>query len=594
MLTGKHFRRLFLPLLFLILGGTIVVALWTASVLRKTYIVRAKESLYEESVLIRELTLTTWQSGLQQLPERVRRWGSRIDRQITVMNALGEVLGDNAPGRFALVNQAQYPEIEQAEVGSYGFAIRRSEALGVDMMYVAVALDEDDQRLGYVRLATPMISIEHSITTLYRRLAAGATLAFGVAVLICYLIAYRLTHPMLSLVRSVNDVSNSEAHGVKIASTDDGGTLADLYTKLGSSLKRLVDQLFADRKELQALLSSMVEGVITVDRKDVVTVVNPAAGRFFQFDPQKAVGRQLGEIIHNPVVLALIEEVKTKRTPARIRLGPVPAAMELDVVVCSVEAAHTGGGLVILAHDVAESQRYRELRSEFVANVSHELRTPLTFIGGFVETLRQGAINDPDKRDHFLQRIEHNVELLTSLVNDLLALSEIQERKADEGKSPTDLVPILNSLCATFRTIAEKKDQQLNITITAQRLNVMGRPLELERAFSNLIDNAIKYTDRGGQITVSARRENGRALVAISDTGSGIPHADIQRIFERFYRVDKSRSRSIGGTGLGLSIVKHVVDAHGGEIRVSSAPQHGSQFNVWLPCCEDDTSGAVP
>jgi two-component system phosphate regulon sensor histidine kinase PhoR len=265
-----------------------------------------------------------------------------------------------------------------------------------------------------------------------------------------------------------------------------------------------------------------------------------------------------------------------------VQVGPA-GGRKLEVTVSVFPARGGAEGIVIVAHDVTESSQYQELRKEFVANVSHELRTPLTVIRGFVETLLDGAVRDPIKGPEYIATIQKHVGQLGNLVNDLLELSSLESQPTAPRLGSVDMAAVVRRAADLLQPAAATKQQQLTVSIPAVLPVVVGNADYLERAVSNLIDNAIKYTRENGRIHVSAAPLDGEVIVEVTDNGLGIPEEDLVRIFERFYRVDRSRSREMGGTGLGLSIVKHVAQAHGGSIDVESEPGKGSTFRLRIP-----------
>jgi two-component system, OmpR family, phosphate regulon sensor histidine kinase PhoR len=368
------------------------------------------------------------------------------------------------------------------------------------------------------------------------------------------------------------------------------GEIATLSTSLNTmaeSLSRLVDQTSKDKAELLTILSSMSEGVIATDKVQRILLVNDAAGRLLGFDPNQAVGRHLWQVVRNDQIIRAAGEVVFGSERKLISVGPV-SARHLDVTLCTFPTgpapAGSAQGLVIVAHDITQSFQYQELRKEFVANVSHELRTPLTVIKGFVETLQDGAWRDERKAPEYLATIHRHTEQLGNLVSDLLELSKLESAGlASPRRAPVELGLVIHKAHELLTPAAQRKHQTLTLDVPKTLPTIKGNADYLERAVSNLIDNATKYTPDGGTIHVTARANGQYVVVEVTDNGIGIPPDDVPRIFERFYRVDRSRSREMGGTGLGLSIVKHVAQVHGGHIEVDSTPGKGSTFRLKLP-----------
>jgi two-component system phosphate regulon sensor histidine kinase PhoR len=335
------------------------------------------------------------------------------------------------------------------------------------------------------------------------------------------------------------------------------------------------------------MLASMSEGVIATDTRQRVVLANNRAGELLSFSPSDAQGKLLWEVVRDEAMLKAAGEVLATCERRSFQVSP-SAGRYLEITACTYPSGASPEGLILVAHDTSQSVRYQELRKEFVANVSHELRTPLTVIRGFTETLREGALKDPIAGPKFLATIERHVNQLTNLVSDLLELSRLESTPEIPRRVSFDMGAVVRRAGDLLLPAAQQKEQTLTLRIPGGLPRIAGNPDYVERAVSNLIDNAIKYTPERGKIDVSVSRDNGSVTVDVLDNGIGIPPEDLTRIFERFYRVDRSRSRDMGGTGLGLSIVKHVAQVHGGSIDVTSSPGTGSRFRLKLPVPPED------
>jgi len=335
-----------------------------------------------------------------------------------------------------------------------------------------------------------------------------------------------------------------------------------------------------DKAQLMTIISSMSEGLIAIDHRQRILLTNRAAEQLLGLSPD-ATGALLWEAVKLPQIPELVSQVKLTGRRQMIDVGPIDGRF-LEITVARLSADRYPG-LIIVAHDVTEARKYEELRKEFVANVSHELRTPLTVIMGFVETLQDGALQDPETAGRFLGTVARHTGQLRNLVDDLLDLSRLDSEEHLPAREPTDIGAVARRVIDLLLPKARGKEQNLTSAIDEGLPKVSGNADLLQRAVANLVDNALKYTPVGGKVTVACRQEGGHVVIAVSDTGIGIDAEHLPRIFERFYRVDKSRSREMGGTGLGLSIVKHVVQAHDGQIDVDSEPGKGSTFSIRVP-----------
>ena len=358
-------------------------------------------------------------------------------------------------------------------------------------------------------------------------------------------------------------------------------TLESTAEDLGVILSNLTDA----RRQADAVLESLIEGVIALDTDGNILLINPAAARLFGADRFTAVGKPLLDVVRQHVLDALVERVLATQKSASADLTifhPTDRFLRALAIPCEGRDPRTPS-VVLVIQDVTEHQAFDRLRKEFVANVSHELKTPLTSIRGLTETLLDGAIEDAQNNRRFLTVIDEEAARLSRLIDDLLTLSQVEAaEKQDLALKEVPLKPFLEAIRASFEAEVAKRRLRLSVDVDPS-LRVKGDEDRLRQVFINLIDNAVKYNKPGGSVAVSAKAEGAWIKISVEDTGIGIPESDQPRIFERFYRVDKARSRELGGTGLGLSIVKHIVEAHKGKVAVTSRLGEGSTFLVSLP-----------
>ncbi len=347
-----------------------------------------------------------------------------------------------------------------------------------------------------------------------------------------------------------------------------------------ASFQKVMSEASQDKAQLLTIIASMSEGLIAIDNQQRILLVNRAATQLMNLKMGDLQGRLLWEVMPLDEVLKGVSDVLLTGQDRKFRLGPLDGR-HLEITICRLPAMQ--GGVTILAYDVTEATQYQELRKEFVANVSHELRTPLTVIKGFIETLVDGAVDDKVRAKQYLETVERHTDQLTNLVNDLLDLSRLDSGETLARRERVDVNAAARQVADLMLPAAQKKRQTLRVNLSEPLPPIMGDADYLHRALFNLIDNAVKYTREGGEIRLATAASDGTVTVEVSDNGIGIPLEDQPRIFERFYRVDRSRSREMGGTGLGLSIVKHVVQSHGGTIDFESALGAGSRFLMRLP-----------
>ena len=528
-----------------------------------------------------------------------KRLAREIGMRITVVLPSGRVIGDSEKDPDSMENHRYRPEIMEAlDSGSAaksvaGSARRYSTTLRQMMLYVAVPVRNVTGVAAVVRTSVPLESVSVAIHEYYGRIAIVGILMAIIAALLSWILARRIIIPVRNLKNGAERFAKGDlASKIELPDIDELRHLAGALNAMASQLDGRIKAITAQRNEQEAILASMTEGVIAIDASEHILSVNKAAASLFSIDARSALTKLLAEVLRNSMFQQFARKILENTE-----------ASEEDIAVPSMYDGLTGGdrilqlhgnvlrdgegrciGAVLVASDVTRLRRLEKMRKEFVANVSHELRTPLTTIKGFVETLLAGAIDSKEETVRFLTIIAGQAERLTSLVEDLLTLALIE--REEENRSPAmetrSIIEVISAAVRDQAVHASRKNITVAMTgdptITA-RLNA---PL-LEQAIGNLIDNAIKYSEPDREVTVYAAKEDGEIVIAVKDQGMGIPREHLDRIFERFYRVDKARSRKMGGTGLGLSIVKHIAGLHGGRCSVQSEPGKGSIFTITFP-----------
>ena len=516
-------------------------------------------------------------AGAQHLDEIVDELGKVGGARITVVAPNGDVIADSQADGAALAaldNHAERPEIVQARKTGRGWQHRYSTTLGARSLYVAVRGGPSD---SLVRLAMPTQEVDKALSDLRLILLGAAGLGLMLASAIGALASHFATQTLRSLVESARSMGERGGGRVAYTSGDDLGVLAGSLNHLAEELENNVERLGHERDRLETILRGTSEGVLALDADGRIRLVNAAATGLLSL-PNAVEGRPLYEVSREPDLLSLAERGLIETETVEIKLGSSDVTL-----LARADPLKATGGTVLVFHDVTEMRQLEGIRQEFVANVSHELRTPVSIIRANSETLIDGgAMENPKAREAFIKAISRNAERLEQLISDLLDLARIesgkQELRPRELKVRSEVERVVSLL---FRK-AEAKSLQLDLEIEGD-LRLVADAQALDQILVNLIDNAIKYSDRPGCISIRAFSEEGAVVLCVDDEGPGIPSAARARLFERFYRVDAGRSREVGGTGLGLSIVKHLAQVMGGHVGVKPREPRGSRFWVSFP-----------
>lgn len=400
------------------------------------------------------------------------------------------------------------------------------------------------------------------------------------------LIQYFYIDPISKLIRMTSRIALADfSERVRLFRSDALGDLAHNLNEMSVQLKSRMDDIVRDKKEMEAVLSSMIDGVAVIGSNEQILHMSPSTQKLLDLRSQKTIGKRYWEVIRYDEINSLIKQVIQERQPLTTDVFVLtPQEKYLNVLISPVlNESGDLSSVVAVFHDVSEMKRFEKMRSDFVANVSHELKTPLTSIKGFVETLKDGAIKDAQKANHFLSIIEDQAGRLENLVSDLLSLSSLESEGQQLSKSEESLRDIMSRVLTLLKNDIDDHGHVINLHCDNNVPNILVDRASLEQVFLNLVNNAIKFTPDQGCIDIRIVRDSDWVRVDVQDNGIGIEKQHLERLFERFYRVDKARSRDLGGTGLGLSIVKHIMSAHQGRIQVESDLGSGSLFSLFFP-----------
>ncbi|MCC7299577.1 MAG: HAMP domain-containing protein [Verrucomicrobia bacterium] len=590
-----HTRRIF----WQVYPGHLVVTIFTllvcfavfTSALERFYRRQVAENLESLALFSAEQVRDHFGSGNPDyLPVVAARLGTQSPARITLILPDGTVAGESAKSREQMENHRDRPEVKVAiENGHTGQSMRFSSSTRKVMLYVAVPVYRDGTLVGVVRTAMPLLRMNEVLGGIEHSLLWGGVGILLLTALLSLLVSRRISKPLEQIKQGAERFASGDfSYRLHALGSAEVGALAETMNQMAEQLEERLQTVSKERNQREAVLSSMVEGVLAVDTNGQIISLNKAAAQFFNvIRPEAAPGRGIEEVFRN---------VRLQRFIAEVLEGQETRECEIIIqnhqTACCLQARGTNLlgaqnrriGAVVVFNDVSRLRRLENLRRDFVANVSHELKTPITAIKGFVETLIDGAAKDPAEADRFLKIIARHADRLNAIIEDLLMLSRLEQGGTEGIETQSiGLYGLVNSAVEACTRRATEKHIAIQVECPETLTAAVNPPL-IEQALINLISNAVKYSAEGKIVVVSARTaKDGGIVLAVKDQGCGIQNEHLDRIFERFYRVDKGRSRQEGGTGLGLSIVKHIAQAHGGTVSVVSRYGEGSTFTVSLP-----------
>jgi len=582
--------QLFPSYLLLIIISLGAITLYATSSLRDFFLEQTASDLEARAHLIKKQII----KDLRPLNENAvnvlcQSSGEISSTRITIILPSGRVIGDSSRDPGSMESHADRPEFLQALRRGLGRSIRYSRTLGQQMMYVGIALKNKSGIIGVVRTSLSLTPIDEAIRSIQNKIVIAGIFVAIIAVFLSLLTSRLISRPIEEIQRGAECFARGDLEcRLPVYRSQELGSLSETMNQMAGELQERIGTIRRQRNQIEATLSSMAEGVIGVDMNEDVLNMNKAAARMFGFDPRETEGRSIQELIRNTEIQRFVSYALASGK-----------AVEKDIVLYSdsdgerflslrgtllQDADGQKIGALIVLNDISRLQRLEKIRRDFVANVSHEIKTPITAIKGFVETLRDGATQDEREMEHFLGIIGKHVDRLEAIIEDLLSLSQIEQvtEKDEVALSEGSIREVLLMVIRSWEVRAAEKDIRLEL-FCDESLKAGINTVLLEQAVANLVENSIKYSDSKSRISIEANQKDEEIQIAVRDHGCGIGKEHLSRVFERFYRVDKARSRKMGGTGLGLSIVKHIAQAHKGYVSVESSVGKGSTFSIHLP-----------
>jgi two-component system phosphate regulon sensor histidine kinase PhoR len=562
----------------------VAITLLTSRYFYALYLEAATRDLEARAQLVREQLRDV--SDPHRIDALCKRLGKASSTRITVVDYSGNVLGDSHEDPVSMENHADRPEFARALKGQTSFSMRYSQTRKTRLLYAAIPLEVNGEIVGAVRTSVPPRVMRSGVRSIYLTVTLGLLAVAGLFAVVSLVISRRIGRLLEQLKQGAESFARGDlGRRLPVPELEEVRGLAESMNAMAAQLDERIRSMTNERNEREAILASMQEGVLAVDSTARVVRMNRACGRLLGVDPERAEGMEIQVVIRNTDLQNFVAKALSSSEPTEgdiVVLDSSDRFLQAHGTVLR-DAHGEKAGAVIVLNDVTRLRRLERVRRDFVANVSHELKTPITSIRGAVETMGDGAVEDREDARRFLSMIGRQADRLNAIIEDLLMLSRLEEEASrpelelEEGM----IEPVVRGAVRACEDKAAEKQITLATTAESELKARLDAPL-LESAVVNLIDNAIKYSEPGETVEISAMAGGGEILIRVRDGGCGIAARHLPRIFERFYRIDKARSRSLGGTGLGLAIVKHVVQVHKGYVSVESTPGKGSTFTIHL------------
>lgn len=584
-----------ISLAFFVLILTLTLVLWflLASILQNAYTDTTRDHLIENAEMVSQIIVASEAiNNEEKLQEWVRNFDHPIEMRFTVINEDGAVVADSENEPATMDNHRNRPEFEAvlSSDDEYGETIRYSETQDLNMMYIATPVVQNGETIGAIRTSLSLHIIDEAMEKLWLSL----TLILGIMMILTtgagILIARSITKPIgnvMDVTRRLTEKDYSSRVNTRISG--EIGELSSSVNTLAASLQHQMKEIQENEQQLTSIMSNMVSGVMLVDQNGKVELLNSAMERFFSQHSENVIGQSFDKVGEGIGLGELIRQVFDENTKVHDEVHsyyPEERIMDAHLAPYYGQGWQQKGVIIVL-HDITDIRRLEKMRSDFVANVSHELKTPVTSVKGFSETLLSGEVKDEETTRQFLTIIHDESQRLDRLIRDLLNLSKIERQEIPLNVEKINLTELVHESAMTLQGPAEQKQTKLILPEKGKAIILEADRDRIRQIILNLIGNSINYTPEGGVVEVSLRENMYETKLIVSDNGMGIPAENLDRIFERFYRVDKARSRHSGGTGLGLAIVKHLIESHKGRIEIESAENEGTAITVILPKKQD-------
>lgn len=569
--------RIVIPFIVLVTFSMVVLEVYLSNFITQSYQEDWHTRLLSEARMVASQVQPDFINAKgTSLDSAAKKYAGLLNVRVTFIAGDGTVVGESSADEALMDNHFSRPEVAQALSDQEAYVIRFSDTLKIDMLYVAVPVTQAGKVIGVARLSIPLDLIQSKLNNLRQTLLLTALGAILLTCVFAWFLAQYTIRPLELLTHAAEQINRGDTEGLLLPDRQDEiGQLSYALNKMAGRLQSQIDTLQTDQAKLAAVLSQMTDGVIIAEAEGGIILMNPAAGRLFHVKEGPSPAHSVVEVIRHHQLVELWRKSSEAKEQQSLTMEISAERVFIQAIAVPLDKTLPGATLLIF-QDLTRLRRLELVRRDFVSNVSHELRTPLASLKALVETLQEGALEDPPAAHRFLSRMDTEIDTLTQLVRELLELSKIES-----GKVPLLLKPVAPRVLLTpavdrMRLQAERAGLSIRLDCPIDLPPVMSDPERMEQVMVNLLHNAVKFTAPGGEVTVSARADTDFVIFCVKDTGVGISADDLSRIFERFFKAD--RARSGGGTGLGLSIARHMVEAHGGQIWAESELGKGSCF----------------
>ncbi len=565
----RFFVKLLSGYFIVLIGLTTVILLFSVYSIRNHYIKTLENNLKNVSLILEpQITQFIQNRNYSQLDSLVKYEGEHTGIRITIIKPDGTVIADSRKNPAIMENHRNRPEVVTALSGNIGRSLRFSTTVKEKMMYIARPIIKNNQIIGIIRVSLFVRDINKLINSLTGKIILSTLILLAISSLISYILSRNLYMPLKTITEAAQEIANGKLDTrIDIKNRDEFGILSRSFNEMTEKLQMLFNDIKTKEEELREIINSLKEGLCVIDNNNKIILFNK---KFETITDTNPFNKFFWEVIKSPEISNIINS--KKETINEIKFND-------KIFLITLTKIENKNEIILVFHDITELKKIEQIKKDFVANVSHELRTPLTAIKGYIETLEDEITGE---NLHYLKIIKKHTNRIINMVEDLLSLSRIEDLQTRNiNMKNVDIYNIASDVIRIFKSYAEEKGLSLTIECENKNTLIKGDPFLIEQMLINLIENALKYTDKGN-VTVKIYESNNTkdVILEVSDTGIGIPENQIDRIFERFYVVDKSRSRKMGGTGLGLSIVKHIVLLHNAKIEVESKEKKGSTFRV--------------